>query len=91
MKDITSANIFPTVLKAFESFGMDLSTICRVATDGAWFMSGTGIGFAGLLKSTLQEQKINGDIIFFHCIMHQQNLCGNSLKFKHVPGIVNFK
>ena len=64
---------------------MNLSTLCKIATDGAQAMCGTGIGFVGLLKSALKE-KI--DITIFHCIIHQQNLCAKSLKSKHVIGPV---
>ena len=52
-------------------------------------MSGTGIGFVGLLKSALKEKNISDDIAIFHCIIHQQNLCAKSLKFKHVLSPVN--
>ena len=46
MKDTTtSANIFSKVLDAFNKFGLDLSTLCGIATDGARAMSGTGIGW----------------------------------------------
>jgi len=51
-------------------------------------MSGTGIGFVGLLKSALREKNISDDIAIFHCIVHQQNLCAKSLTFKHVMGPV---
>ena len=72
MKDTTTgAKIFSEVFNAFDEFGLDLFTLCRIATDGAQAMSGTGIGFVGLLKSALKE-KI--DITIFHCIIHQQNL-----------------
>ena len=46
-------------------------------------MSRTGIGIAGLLKSALKKKNISDDIAIFHCIIHQQNLCAKSLKFKH--------
>lgn len=89
MKDTTTgADIFAVVLNAFEKFGMDLSTLCGIATDGARSMSGTGIGFVGRLKSALREKKISDDIVIFHCIIHQQNLCTKSLKFQHVIGPV---
>ena len=72
MKDTTTgAKMFSEVFNAFDEFGLDRSTLCRIATDGAQAMSGTGIGFVGLLKSALKE-KI--DITIFHCIIHQQNL-----------------
>ena len=86
MKDTaTGAKIFSEVFNAFDEFGLDLSTLCGIATDGAQAMSGTGIGFVGLLKSALKE-KI--DITIFHCIIHQKNLCAKSLKSKHVMGSV---
>ena len=86
MKDTTTgAKIFSEVFNAFDEFGLDLSTLCGIATHGAQAMSGTGIGFVGLLKSALKE-KIDATI--FHCIIHQQNLCAKSLKSKHVMGPV---
>ena len=85
MKDTTTgANIFYEVLNAFDKFGLDLSTLCGIATDGARATSGTGIAFVGLLKSALKEKNISDNIAVFQCIIHQQNLCAKSLKFKHV-------
>ena len=89
MKDTTTgANIFSEVLNAFDKFGLDLSTLCGIATDGAQAMSETGIGFVGLLISALKEKNISDNIAIFHYIIHQQNLCAKSLKFKHVMGPV---
>ena len=85
---ITGANIFSQVLNAFDKFGLDLSTLCGIAADGARAMSGTGIGFVGLLKSALKEKNISDNIAIFYCIIHQKNLCAKSLKFKHVMGPV---
>ena len=87
MKDTTTgAKIFSKVFNAFDDFGLDLSTLCGIATDGAQAMSGTGIGFVGLLKSALKEKNISDDITIFHCIIHQQNLCAKFLRSKHVMG-----
>ena len=89
MKDTTAgANIFSEVLNAFDKFGLDLSTLCGIVIDSARAMSGTGIGFVGLLKSALKEKNISDNIAIFHCIIHRQNLRAKSLKFKHVMGPV---
>ena len=89
MKDTTTgANIFSEVPNAFNKCGLDLSTLCRIAADGAQAMSKTGIGFLGLLKSALKEKNISDNIAIFHCIIYQQNQCTKSLKFKHVMGLV---
>ena len=45
------------VLNAFETFGIDLTTLCGIATDGSRAMSGPGIGLVGLLKSALREKR----------------------------------
>ena len=75
MKDTTtSANISSEGLNAFDKFGLDLSTLCEIATDCARAKSKTGIGFVGLLKCALKEKNIGNDITIFHCIIHQKNL-----------------
>ena len=72
MKNITTGvNIFSEILNAFDKFGLDLSILCGIATDGARAMSGTGIGFVGLLKSTVKEKNISDNIAIFHCIIYQ--------------------
>ena len=89
MKDTTTgANIFSEVLNAFDKFGLDLSTLCRITTDSARAMSRTGIGFLGLLKSALKEKNISDYVAIFLCMIHQQNLYTKSLKFKHAMGLV---
>ena len=89
IKDTTTgADIYSEVQDAFEKFGMDLSTLCGIATDGARAMSGAGIGLVGLLKSALREKKLSDNIAVFHCIIHQQNLCAKTLNYKHVFGPV---
>ena len=89
MKDTTTgANIFSEVLNAFDKLGLNLFILGGIAIDGARAMSGTGIGFVGLLKSALKEKNISDNIVIFHCIIYQQNLCTKYLKFKHVMGQV---
>ena len=95
MKDTTTgANIFSEVLNAIDKFGLDPFTLCGIATDGARATSETSIGFVGLLKLALKKKNISDNTAIFRCIIHQQNLCAKSLKFKHVIGpvikVVNF-
>ena len=67
----TGAIIFSEVLNTFDKFGLDLSTLCGIATAGARAMFETGIGFVGLLKSALKEKNISDNIAIFHCIIYQ--------------------
>ena len=73
MKDTTTgANMFSEVHNAFNKFGLDLSTLCRIATNCTQAMYGIGIGFVGLLKSALKEKNISDNKAIFHCIIYQQ-------------------
>ena len=84
----TGADIFTEVLNAVETFGMDLTTLYGIATDGGHAMYEPGIGLVGLLKSALREKGISDHIVIFHCVIHQENLCAKLLKFKQAIGSV---
>ena len=58
MHTTTGANIICEVLNAFDKFGLNLSTVCGIATDGAQAMSRTGIGSVVFLKPALKEKNI---------------------------------
>ena len=74
MKDATTgANIFSEVLNTFDMFGLDLTTLCRIATDGARAMSGTGIRFRSL-KICFEREKYQWRYSNFLRIIYQQNL-----------------
>lgn len=67
------SDIFEAVNKTIVEYGGFRKCSC-IVTDGAKAMTGTVTGFAGLLKQ-------NGiDCPLFHCIIHQEALCGKSLR-----------
>ena len=63
---------------------MDLTTLCRIATDGGPAVSRPGIGLVGLLKYALREKGISDNNTIFHCVIHQENL----LKFKQIGPVI---
>ena len=88
----TGADIFTEVFNAFETFGMDLTILCRIATDGGPAVSRPGIGLVGLLKYALREKGISDNNTIFHCIIQQKNLL-KLLKFNQIGPVtkaVNF-
>ena len=88
MKDATTgANIFSEVLNTFDMFGLDLTTLCRIATDGARAMSGTDIRFRSL-KICFEREKYQWRYSNFSRIIYQQNLYAKFLKFKDMVGPV---
>ncbi|XP_065651049.1 general transcription factor II-I repeat domain-containing protein 2A-like [Hydra vulgaris] len=57
--------------------------LCGVTTDGASALTGKNIGFVALLKKS-----INHEIISYHCIIHQEQLCAKVLEMKNVMELV---
>ncbi|CAH1995016.1 unnamed protein product [Acanthoscelides obtectus] len=66
-------DIFEAVNKLVSDYGGFDKCSC-IVNDGAGAMTGTAIGFAGLLK----QNSINCPMV--HCIVHQESLCGKSLR-----------
>lgn len=74
-------DIFEAVNKVVSDYGGFDKCSC-IVTDGARAMIGTEIGFAGLLK----RNNIHCPVI--HCIVHQEALCGKSLRQSNVMKVV---
>lgn len=66
-------DIFKAVQSSVKNYGGFDKCSC-IVTDGAKAMTGTGTGFCGQLK----QNNINCPTI--HCIIHQEALCGKSLR-----------
>ncbi|KAG5893514.1 hypothetical protein JTB14_017224 [Gonioctena quinquepunctata] len=73
-------DIFEAVNKVVSDYG-GFDKCSRIVTDGARAMVETEIGYAGLLK-----QNINCSVI--HCIIHQEAICGESLRLMNVMKVV---
>ncbi|KAG0433364.1 General transcription factor II-I repeat domain-containing protein 2A [Dictyocoela muelleri] len=91
----TGEDMFKIVSAAFEYFGIKWNLLSGICTDGAPSMIGKQKGFIGIVNKNSKDLKINlENLTNFHCIIHQQNLCGKSIKFKSVMddvvSIVNF-
>lgn len=65
------ANAVKTYL---EHTGIDLNRIISIATDGAKNMTGVNKGAVSILRS-----KIDHEILTFHCVIHQEALCAQTL------------
>jgi len=59
-----------------------------VATDGAPAMCSENVGVVGLLKAKLNSLGTTDTFSAIHCIIHQEALCGKSLKMKDVMDVV---
>lgn len=65
-----------------------------LATDDAPAMSGKKNGLVGRILEKMRECNCAGELSVYHCILHQESLCGKALKMENVmtteTQIVNF-
>ena len=63
-------DIANAVIECMEKHHIPLDKIVSISTDGAKSMTGVRKGFVAILK-----EKINHEILAYHCIIHQEALC----------------
>ena len=73
------SDIFEKVKLCLESQLLDLNTLLGVCTDGAPSMIGKAAGAVALL-----ERFLGRPLLKYHCIIHQESLCGKVLHLQHV-------
>ena len=61
------------VIQCMEKHHIPLDKIVSISTDGAKSMTGVRKGFVAILK-----EKINHEILAYHCIIHQEALCAQT-------------
>ena len=83
----TAENIFSEVLTALSSLDLSWKNLKSITTDGLRNMVGKKKGVAALLKEKVLEPN-GGKPKQFHCIIHQQALCGKVLNWMHVMSVV---
>ena len=83
-------DVFNNFKGKFCDKGLNITNIVSIYTNSAPSMTGKKEGFVAHLKKNLNQTTL----IWFHCILHQQNLCAKSVildeTLKKVMGIVNF-
>ena len=66
-------DIANAVIECMEKHHIPLDKIVSISTDGAKSMTGVRKGFVAILK-----EKINHEILAYHCIIHQEALCAQT-------------
>ena len=76
-------NIFYAFMEFVKESQFPLHKLISITTDGAPAMVGCNNGFIGLCK----KSDAFPDFHNYHCIIHQQALCGKILNMKEVMDI----
>lgn len=84
----TGRDIFQVLEKCIEKHGLSWDKLVSMATDGAPAMISQNVGVVGLTKKKLNSLGTGINFVSIHCILHQEALCGKSIKMKEVMDIV---
>ena len=95
MKDTTTReDIFECVKNALRTMELSWQNMVSVTTDGCPSLTGKNVGLLKRLSDRVAEVDCTRELIFLHCIIHQEVLCKKVLDMKHVVDpvvkVVNF-
>lgn len=55
----------------------------QATTDGSPNLTGTKVGLLRRIQGRLKEDNPEQEVVFFHCIIHQEALCKSVLHLDH--------
>ena len=80
IKDTTTGkDIYEFVNLSLDKFNIDRKNIYLITTDGAPALTSKHNVFISLFKESLDHE-----ILGYHCLIHQQQLCAQNLNMKHL-------
>lgn len=87
-------DLFDWVSAVIENVKLPWSKLVNVTTDGSPNLTGKNVGLLRRIQDKVKNENPDQDVIFLHCIIHQESLCKSVLQLNHVVNsvvkLVNF-
>ena len=87
-------DLYKQVSAVIERMKLPWSKLVNVTTDGSPNLTGKHVGLLKRIQDKVKEENPDQDLIFLHCIIHQESLCKSVLQLNHVVNpvvkLVNF-
>ena len=87
-------DLYNQVSAVIERMKLPWSKLVNVTTDGSPNLTGKNVGLLRRITDKVKEENPDQDLIFLHCIIHQESLCKSVLQLNHVVNpvvkLVNF-
>ncbi|KAG6931549.1 GTF2I repeat domain containing 2 [Chelydra serpentina] len=85
MKGTTKeSDLYERVSGCLEYLKLSLSKLANVTTDGPPNLTGKNVGLLKRIQDKVKDDDHDKEVIFLHCIIHQEALCINVLDIDHV-------
>ena len=84
----TGKDLFEEVSRCVDKMGLPWDKLVGLTTDGAPAMCGRKSGLVGRIREKMQDENVTSELTSYHCIIHQESLCGKALKMEHVMSII---
>ena len=84
----TGQDLYEEVSRCVNEMGLPWEKLVGLTTDGAPAMCGHRSGLVARMRERMREENVTGELTAYHCIIHQESLCGKALKKEHVMSTI---
>lgn len=84
----TGKDLYEQVSGCVNDMELPWDKLVGLTTDGAPAMCGHKSGLVARIRERKKEKDSTGELISYHCIIHQESLCGKALKMEHVMSTI---
>ena len=72
-------DLYNRVSAVIERMNLSWRKLANVTTDGLPYLTGKNVGLLIRIQDKVKEETPDQDVIFLHCIIHQESLCKSVL------------
>ncbi|XP_063322782.1 general transcription factor II-I repeat domain-containing protein 2-like [Pelmatolapia mariae] len=84
----TGQDLYEEVSRCVNEMGLPWEKLVGLTSDGEPAMCGHRSELVARIRERMQDENVTEELTAYHCIIHQESLCGKALKMEHVMTII---